>query len=129
MITTINLKKIGNLYLLEAHNLNKNKNEKQINNIGNSSIMKYNSKYNNHFYFNSNNKKKYNNPKKDLINLKKNKNSQSKKIMKKVISKLINKKKEQKLNAQNINKKENIFEMLNNALNEVNKKIKYIKNK
>ena len=105
-------------------NLNNYKNEKQAND----SFIKYDSKCSNHFYYISNNKKKNSNN--NIINSTKNKNNQSK-IIKNVISKLINKKNEKKLNNQNTNnKKENrLFEMLNNALNEVNKKIKYINKK
>ena len=115
--------------LLEGHNSNNN--EKIINFYIDNSFIKYNSKYNNHFYYNSNNKKENikekNAYKKVDINLPKNKNNNSK-IIKKVITKIINNKKS---NIQNLkNKRENHFiEMLNNALNEVNNKISYINKK
>ena len=112
------------------------KNNKQINNNAtNNSFIKYKSKYNNHFYYNSNNKKKnikeeYNS-KKEIVNLTKNTNNNSK-IIKKVISKIINQKNNQKssIYQETKSKKEERFiEMLNNALNEVNSKIKYISKK
>ena len=115
--------------LLEGHNSKKNSKKNNI--LINSSFIKYNSKYNNHFYYNSNNKRKNNKEKniikKDIINMPKNKNSDSK-IIKKVITKIINKNNSNIQNSKN--KKENHFiEMLNNALNEVNNKISYINKK
>ena len=121
---------------------NKIKNEKDNNNTSNSnSFIKYSSKYNNHFYYNSNNKKDSNKNKisnKDIVFSTKNKINQNK-IIKKVITKIINQKNDTKKNYQIYkNKRGNKFmDILNNAINENNykeinfnkKEKKYLKGK